>query len=204
MRLDLSVSWLGLTMTNPLYNASGVMCRSVDELEQVRHSAAGAVISKSCTLQPREGNPEPRYYATLLGSINSMGLPNAGCLLSGLCACYPHNQGKPLFLSISGMTLEDNLQMLATWLSRSALYPGSQSVLSQPAGKPQLGYDPAACLASLQAMSDVYPGVFGVKLPPYFDPVHFDQMAAVLNAFPACALSPASIRLAMAGDRPGA
>jgi dihydroorotate dehydrogenase (fumarate) len=33
-------------------------------------------------------------------------------------------------------------------------------------------------------MSDVYPGVFGVKLPPYFDPVHFDQMAAVLNAFP--------------------
>ena len=186
MRLDLSVSWLGLTMTNPLYNASGVMCRSVDELEQVRHSAAGAVISKSCTLQPREGNPEPRYCATPLGSINSMGLPNAGFdYYLDYARGYPHEAGKPLFLSLSGMSLQDNLQMLAT-LAEQDLPCIPEVNLSCPnlPGKPQLGYDPAACLASLQAMSDVYPGVFGVKLPPYFDPVHFDQIAAVLNAFP--------------------
>ena len=185
MRVDLSVSWLGLTMANPLYNASGVMCRSVAELEQVRHSAAGAVISKSCTLQAREGNPEPRYCATALGSINSMGLPNAGYAYYRDYACsYPYDQGKPLFLSISGMTLEDNLSMLAD-LAASNLPCIPEVNLSCPnlPGKPQLGYDPDACAITLAEISRIYPGAFGVKLPPYFDPVHFAQMADLLNAF---------------------
>jgi dihydroorotate dehydrogenase (fumarate) len=103
MRLDLSVSWLGLTMTNPLYNASGVMCRSVDELEQVRHSAAGAVISKSCTLQPREGNPEPRYCATLLGSINSMGCPMRVAYYLDYARAIRTTRASPC-LSMSGMS----------------------------------------------------------------------------------------------------
>lgn len=185
MRVDLSVSWLGLTMANPLYNASGVMCRTVAELEQVRHSAAGAVISKSCTLQAREGNPEPRYYATALGSINSMGLPNAGyAYYRDYASRYPYNQGKPLFLSISGMTLEDNLSMLAD-LAASNLSCIPEVNLSCPnlPGKPQLGYDTDACAITLAEISRIYPKAFGVKLPPYFDPVHFAQMAELLNAF---------------------
>ena len=58
MAVDLSVSWLGVKMENPLYNASGVMCRSREELDAVAASAAGALVTKSCTLSPREGFPD--------------------------------------------------------------------------------------------------------------------------------------------------
>ncbi|WP_199052434.1 dihydroorotate oxidase [Aquitalea sp. ASV15] len=187
MHVDLSVSWLGLAMANPLYNASGVMCRSVAELEQVRTSAAAAVITKSCTPQPRTGNPEPRYCATALGSINSMGLPNAGYpYYLDYARSYPYAAGKPLFLSLSGMTLQENLDMLSD-LAAAQLPCLPEVNLSCPnlPGKPQLGYDFQACHEALTQMARVYHGPFGVKLPPYFDPVHFARMAAVLNAFPA-------------------
>ena len=37
-----------------------------------------AFVSKTITLQPREGNPPPRLYETPAGMINSIGLPNKG------------------------------------------------------------------------------------------------------------------------------
>ena len=48
------------------------------ELDELANSEAGAFVTKTATRDYREGNPEPRYYDTALGSINSMGLPNNG------------------------------------------------------------------------------------------------------------------------------
>lgn len=186
MNVDLSVSWLGLTMASPLYNASGVLCRSVEELERVRGSAAGAVITKSCTLQPRAGNPEPRYHATPLGSINAMGLPNAGYhYYLDYARHYPYHLGKPLFLSVSGLSQDDNVTLFRE-LAAAGLPCIPELNLSCPnvPGKPQLGYDFDASARLLDEVVRVYPGSFGVKLPPYFDPVHFAQMAAVLQRYP--------------------
>lgn len=183
MSVDLSVSWLGLDMVTPLYNASGVMCRTRVELDAVAASAAGALITKSCTLEAREGNPEPRYCATAHGSINSMGLPNEGyAYYIDYAAGFDY--AKPLFLSISGMSLDDNLKMLADLRAR-ALPCLPEINLSCPnlPGKPQLAYDFAATAEALEQICRVYPGAFGVKLPPYFDPVHFAQMASLLNRF---------------------
>ena len=186
MAVDLSVSWLGVNMENPLYNASGVMCRSREELDAVAASAAGALITKSCTLLPREGNPEPRYATAPHGSINSMGLPNAGYqYYLDYAKAYDHQSGKPLFISVSGMSLEDNLEMLAAF--RDADLPCLVELnLSCPnlPGKPQIGYDFEASSHVLSEVVKVYHKPFGVKLPPYFDPVHFAEMASVLNSFP--------------------
>jgi len=185
MSIDLSVTWLGQTMPSPLYNASGVMCRSEEELDAVRRSAAGAVITKSCTLLPREGNPEPRYASTPLGSINSMGLPNAGFrYYLDYARRYDYVSGKPLFVSVAGLCLDDNLAMLRV-LAEADLPCFPEVNLSCPnlPGKPQLGYDIAGMAEALEAISVAYPRPFGVKLPPYFDPVHFAEVAAVLNRF---------------------
>ncbi|UTH72555.1 dihydroorotate oxidase [Chromobacterium sp. IIBBL 290-4] len=182
---DLSVTWLGQTMPGCLYNASGVWCREESELEAVRQSAA-AVISKSATLAPREGNPEPRYCQTPLGSINSMGLPNRGfAYYLDYARRYDYLCGKPLFLSLSGMTLEDNCEMLRV-LSEQGLPAIPEVNLSCPnvPGKPQLGYDFAATAAALDAFDRAYSGLYGVKLPPYFDPAHFSAMADILNRHP--------------------
>lgn len=53
---------------------------TTEDLEELKASQAGAYITKSSTLEKREGNPLPRYVDLELGSINSMGLPNLGLI----------------------------------------------------------------------------------------------------------------------------
>ena len=43
-----------------------------------------AFVSKTITLEPRQGNPPPRLWETPAGLINSIGLPNKG--LAGFLA----------------------------------------------------------------------------------------------------------------------
>ena len=59
-------------------NASGPLCTTLEELEIIAASESDYVVMKSSTLEPRQGNEEPRYYSFPGGSINSMGLPNLG------------------------------------------------------------------------------------------------------------------------------
>ena len=61
-----------------VFNASGPNCTTLEELEKIAESASDYIMMKSCTLEPREGNPSPRYQSFSGGSINSMGLPNLG------------------------------------------------------------------------------------------------------------------------------
>ncbi|MBS1209336.1 MAG: dihydroorotate oxidase [Proteobacteria bacterium] len=181
----LSASLLGIDFANPLLNASGVWCRDKAELDALNASAAGSFITKSCTLVPRAGNPEPRYYATPLGSINSMGLPNEGYPYYLDYARHHDYRAKPLFMSVAGLSLADNLAMLAA--IRAADLPAIVELnLSCPnvPGKPQIAYDFAAMTEMLEAVSLEYARPFGVKMPPYFDIAHFDEAAAILNRFP--------------------
>ena len=181
---DISTHILAQRMRSPVYNASGVMCRETTELEAVRHSDAGALVSKSCTLEARDGNPEPRYAATPFGSINSMGLPNHGYRYYLDYAAHYDYTDKPLFISISGLSLADNLHMLDAFqrLKRPLLPEVNLSCPNVP-GKPQLGYsfdDMATALTAIHAAMDI---PFGVKLPPYFDISHFEMAAEIFNRF---------------------
>lgn len=180
---ELSTHFLGRHFANPLLNASGVYCYDNEQLELLNQSAAGSLVTKSCTREPRDGNPEPRYRATPFGSINSMGLPNKGYTYYFDYARQHH--GKPLFVSVAGLTSEDNLLMVQA-LAEAATTGILELNLSCPnvVGKPQMGYDFEAMDTLLAAVCAVYPHPFGVKLPPYFDMAHFDQAAAVLNRYP--------------------
>ncbi|MDP5237936.1 dihydroorotate oxidase [Uliginosibacterium sp. 31-16] len=182
----LSATLLGTHFANPLLNASGVHCRFNTELDELAASAAGSLVTKSCTVLARDGNPEPRYFATPLGSINSMGLPNAGYqYYLDYAKAYDYAAGKPLLFSVAGLSLEDNLTMLAA--IKAAATPAIVELnLSCPnvPGKPQIAYDFAAMDRMLDAVSRDYALPFGVKMPPYFDIAHFDEAAAILNKYP--------------------
>ncbi|KAF8278613.1 hypothetical protein TcBrA4_0114770 [Trypanosoma cruzi] len=90
-------------------------------------SSSGALVSKSCTSAPRDGNPEPRYMAVPLGSINSMGLPNLGFDFYLKYASDLHDYSKkPLFLSISGLSVEENV---ARWWRRLAPVAQEKGIL---------------------------------------------------------------------------
>lgn len=169
-------------------NASGVYCLDVTDLKSLEASASGSLITKSCTLDARSGNPEPRYVATPLGSINSMGLPNRGYQYYLDYARHFDYAQKPLFMSVAGLSLADNLQMIEA--IRDAALPAIVELnLSCPnvPGKPQIAYDFGAMDQMLAAVTKIYTGPFGVKMPPYFDFAHFDEAAAILNRYPTVA-----------------
>ena len=184
--MTLETTFFNHTFANPFMNASGVHCMTTTELVELEQSNAGAFITKSCTLNERAGNPEPRYFDVPLGSINSMGLPNRGFdYYLDYALNYEKQQTQPLFFSIAGMSAAENLEML-TMIEKSDFQGITELNLSCPIvpGKPQLAYDFEATEDLLQQVFARFTKPLGIKLPPYFDLAHFDQMAEILNLFP--------------------
>ncbi|MEK7264171.1 MAG: dihydroorotate oxidase [Bacteroidota bacterium] len=168
-----------------ILNASGALCTTGEELEAIGNSHSGAILTKSCTLEPRTGNPEPRYIKLPFGSINSMGIPNFGYKFYGSIAKEMKQYGKPYIVSVSGLTLQDNITIVEE-LSSVAEIDMLELNLSCPniPGKPQVGYDFEMTKKMLAEVFAVNAKPLGVKLPPYFDFVHFEIAASILNEFP--------------------
>ncbi|MEH0007918.1 MAG: dihydroorotate oxidase [Flavobacteriales bacterium] len=173
-----------IPLRNCLYNASGARCTTGAELDALAGAHTGAVLAKSTTVAYRKGNPEPRYRDIPFGSINSMGLPNLGVDFY-LNYAEGFSGEKPLFLSVAGLTSAENCALLKR-IQNAAGVTAVELNLSCPniPGKPQTGYDFEQTERLLQSVFEFYDKPLGVKLPPYFDRAHFDQMAAVLNRFP--------------------
>ena len=182
----LKTTFLGIELENCLMNASGVHCMSVQELNELAGSAAGAFVTKTATRDYRAGNPEPRYYDTKLGSINSMGLPNNGFDYYLDYVLERQKQGAKLqFLSVTGMSYEENIELLKK-IQESDYEGVTEFNLSCPnvPGKPQIAYDFDLTEKLLAEVFSFFTKPLGVKLPPYFDIAHFDAMAEILNKFP--------------------
>ncbi len=75
---DLSVSLCGVRLRNPTVLASGILGLSEDLLIRVGEAGAGAVVTKSCSLFPRVGYPNPVVVDWGAGLINAVGLANPG------------------------------------------------------------------------------------------------------------------------------
>ncbi|GAA0055211.1 UNVERIFIED_CONTAM: dihydroorotate oxidase [Streptococcus canis] len=175
------------TFDNCLMNAAGIYCMTKEELLEIENSQAASFITKTGTLEARQGNPEPRYADTSLGSINSMGLPNHGFqyYLDIVSDLAKSDQAKPHFLSVVGLSPVETQTILKTIMASD--YEGLVELnLSCPnvSGKPQIAYDFETTDQLLERIFAFYTKPLGVKLPPYFDIVHFDQAAAIFNKYP--------------------
>ena len=177
----------GFSFDNCLMNAAGVACMTVEELEEVRQSAAGSFVTKTATLEARAGNPEPRYRDVPLGSINSMGLPNQGIdyYMDYLLSLQESQPERTFFLSLVGMS-PDETHTLLKKVQNSGFKGITELNLSCPnvPGKPQIAYDFEATERILGEAFGYFDKPLGIKLPPYFDIVHFDQAAEVFNRHP--------------------
>jgi dihydroorotate dehydrogenase (fumarate) len=178
------VTIAGKLLPSCVFNAAGPLDVTLKELQVIGESGAGAIVMKSCTPEAREGNEEPRYADLQLGSINSMGLPNLGykeyCAFAGKLQTY----GKPVIASLAGMKPDDFPMMVEAFQNSDAdLIEVNLSCPNVP-GKPQIGYDFEASDRILGSLVKLGKKPLGVKLPPYFDFVHFEAMAAVLKKHP--------------------
>lgn len=177
----------GFEFDNCLMNAAGVWCMTKEELEGVKDSAAGTFVTKTATLDYRAGNPEPRYQNVPLGSINSMGLPNQGLdyYLDYLLELQAHEPERTFVLSLVGMSPDETHAILKK--AEASDFRGLTELnLSCPnvPGKPQIAYDFEMTEKILSEVFQYFTKPLGIKLPPYFDIVHFDQAAAIFNQFP--------------------
>ncbi len=74
--VDTQVVIGSLRLKNPVLAASGTFGYGDDGLTDV--NALGGIVTKSLSLEPREGNPPPRIAETPAGMLNSIGLANIG------------------------------------------------------------------------------------------------------------------------------
>jgi dihydroorotate dehydrogenase (fumarate) len=170
----------GIKLDNYILNASGPKCTSKHELTSLLNSESAAVMTKSCTLEPRNGNPEPRYKTLPHGSIQSMGLPNLGYkAYLEMLPCLKEGD-KPIFISISGLSVNDNVEMVTGFQNSDAdLLEVNFSCPNIP-GKAQLGYDFDQMDNALKLISGLGNKPLGIKLPAYFDFCHFEIVSEIL------------------------
>jgi dihydroorotate dehydrogenase (NAD+) catalytic subunit len=78
----MSVEFCGLELAHPIINGSGTFdalaARTAFGAALDEEFPFAAYVSKTITLQPRQGNPPPRLWETPAGLVNSIGLPNKG------------------------------------------------------------------------------------------------------------------------------
>ena len=101
--MNLSVNIGNTTFKNPVTVASGTFghAQRYYNLEEVKRLAA--IVPKTVTFYPQEGNPPVRIFETPSGMINSIGIENPGIdafIAQGLPALK--NIGVPLIISILG------------------------------------------------------------------------------------------------------
>ncbi len=161
-------------------NASGPDCTTLEELEKIGASDCAAIMMKSCTVQPRDGNPEPRYQRLEFGAIQAMGLPNLGYKEYIKFASKLKKYNKPIIASLSGMCMDDNLEMVKAFQDSDADILEVNFSCPNIVGKPQLGYDFEQTDTVLGKICEINDKVIGVKLPPYFDFSHFDTVAEIM------------------------
>jgi dihydroorotate dehydrogenase (NAD+) catalytic subunit len=76
--IDLSVDLCGIHLPNPTILASGILGLGHEIMTRVAQAGAGGVTSKSCSLAPRAGYPNPTILDWGPGLINAVGLSNPG------------------------------------------------------------------------------------------------------------------------------
>ena len=76
--MNLEVRIGKLTLKNPVMVASGTFGYTEEFKGFIDLKKLGAIVTKTITLEPRQGNRPPRTCETPAGMLNSIGLENPG------------------------------------------------------------------------------------------------------------------------------
>jgi len=144
------IDFCGIALEHPVINASGtfdaIAARRAFGDAILERFPFSAFVSKTVTLEPREGNPPPRLWEQGAGLVNSIGLPN-----KGLRGYLEHDLPElaelpvPLIVNVMGSTREEVATLVAAFAERDVV-AALELNLSCPNVKTGLdfGVDPAA------------------------------------------------------------
>ena len=173
-----------LELSNILCNASGVWDTTESQIsELVENDFCGAIVTKSCTIKPRTGNPYPKYHFTDNYSINSNGLENKGI------DYYLDAKKKtqcPMIISVGGMSDEERCKILNKILDQNFESVAVEINMSCPnLGCAGPAYNPDTLKESLDYIANNCRDISGIdtlglKLPPFYLQQDFEAIANVI------------------------
>jgi len=109
---DLRVTIGSCTLPNPVMAAAGTFGYGLEFARAVRLERLGALVTKTLTREPREGNPPPRLVETPGGMLNAVGLQNIGLERFLREKLPPLRAARvPVIVSILGESAEDVTEM---------------------------------------------------------------------------------------------
>jgi dihydroorotate dehydrogenase (NAD+) catalytic subunit len=159
----------GLLLKNPVMTASGTFGYGTEYSDFVDIQKLGAVVCKGTTLEPREGNPQPRLAETPAGLLNSIGLQNIGveALIKEKAPMWATWQ-VPVIVNIAGESIDDYAR-LAARLDGVAGVSGLEVNIGCPnvkSGGMDFGTDPRAAASVTRAVKKAGSLPVIVKLTP--------------------------------------
>jgi len=96
-----------LKFRNPTMLASGFLGVSGLTLGRAVEAGAGAIVTKSSSLKPREGNPGPTIVELPVGLLNAIGLASPGIVLMKDEIEEAKRSGVPVIVSVFGFSVSD-------------------------------------------------------------------------------------------------
>jgi dihydroorotate dehydrogenase (NAD+) catalytic subunit len=159
----------GLKLKNPVMTASGTFGYGVEYTHLFEINQLGALVCKGTTLEPRQGNPQPRIAETPSGILNAIGLQNIGikALIREKAPLWSAWQA-PVIVNIAGNTLEEYAVMAAA-LEGVPGISGIEVNISCPnvkRGAMEFGSDAASAAGVTSAVRKVTSLPVWVKLTP--------------------------------------
>jgi len=105
----LAIEIAGLKLRNPTMLAAGILGLSGASLREVIEKGAGAVVTKSVGLKPRQGYPNPAVTQVNCGLLNAIGLPNAGIqdFVEEIREVKQFRVDVPIIVSVYGFSAEE-------------------------------------------------------------------------------------------------
>ena len=122
-----------ISFENPIWVASGTFGYGTEIPELVDIEKLGAIVTKSITLNPREGNPPPRIVETSSGMINSIGLANIGVdkYISEMIPIYKNIKTK-IIMNVAGTDIDEYIRVIEKIESISSDIAGYEINISCP------------------------------------------------------------------------
>ncbi len=199
---DLSVSFAGIQLKNPVIAASGTFGYGFEFEDIVHLNKLGGFVVKGLSREPMAGNPPPRLYETAAGMLNAIGLQNIGAR-AFIDEKLPHlREIKDIVVlaNVFGYTREDYeaaIQMLNE-AEGIAAYELNVSCPNTAHGGIQFGSDPRSLDEVVSTARRVSQRPLIVKLSPNVTSIA--QMAHIAQEAGADAVSLVNTFVAMAID----
>ncbi|TRO61417.1 dihydroorotate dehydrogenase [Candidatus Bathyarchaeota archaeon] len=156
-----------LELRNPFILASGTLGISGTMLKHIAQEGAGAVVTKSFSLNAREGYPGPVMTEVTGGFLNSMGLPNPGAEAMKTEIQEAKKSGIPIIASIFGFN-EDEYAQAASFADKAkadALELNVSCPHVEQVGV-EIGLNPELLKKVTSAVKKSFQGPIIVKLSP--------------------------------------